>query len=204
MRPEQTAAVYDQLAGHWAGDAVNPANGIAQHERALRFLPRRGAAIDVGCGSNLRIIDWLLRQGFQAEGLDISAGMLAWARKKRPEVAFVHADICTWEFPRRYDFISAWDSIWHIPLVEHRPVLAKICAALNPGGVFLFTTGGVDKPDERTNPCASQPQHSLYHSAPGLPEIIRTLDASGCACRHLEYDQQPQPEGHVFIIAQKN
>lgn len=201
MRPEQTAAVYDQLAQFWTSGAVNPINGIAAHERALRFLQTRGAALDIGCGSSGRIIDFLLRQGFAAEGLDISPGMLALARQRHPAVTFHQADICTWEFPHRYDFVSAWDSIWHIPLAEHPAVLTKICAALNPGGVFIFTTGGVEVPGEITNPCHGQPQHLLYHSAPGLPEIQRVLTGAGCACRHLEYDQWPQ--AHVYLVAQK-
>jgi SAM-dependent methyltransferase len=136
MDPRQTASNYDQLAAHWAGDAFNHQNGIAQHERALQFAPKSGQAIDVGCGSSGRIIRLLLSRGFEVEGLDLSAGMLALAKAKHPGVTFHHADICTWEFPRRYDFISAWDSIWHVPLPLHPAVLAKLCAALNPGGVL--------------------------------------------------------------------
>ncbi len=50
-------------------------------------------------------------------------------------------------FPQRYDFISAWDSIWHVPLERHPAVLEKLCAALNPGGILIFTSGGVDTPE---------------------------------------------------------
>lgn len=124
--------------------------------------------------------------------------MIALARAKHPSVVFHHADICTHEFRATYDFISAWDSIWHVPLPLQRPTLEKLGRALNPGGVLIFTSGGLDAADEVTNPCLGQP---LYHATPGIPELLRTLDEMGCICRHLEYDQFP--EKHLYIIAQK-
>lgn len=199
MDPQQTAANYDQLAEHWATYAGLANNGIAQHERALAFLGRTGRAIDVGCGSSGRFIDLLLRHGFTVEGLDISPRMLALARAKHPQVTFHLADICTWVFPAKYDFISAWDSIWHVPLELHPAVLEKLCAALTPGGVLIFTSGGVDTPGHVTNPCHGQP---LYHAAPGIPHLLRLVDQFGCVCRHLEYDQYP--EKHLYLIVQKS
>lgn len=77
-------------------------------------------------------------------------------------------------------------------------MLGKLCAALAPGGVLIFTTGGVEGPDERHDPCMGQP---MYHAAPGIPEVLRVLSGGGCACRHLEYDQYPAE--HVYLIAQK-
>ena len=172
MEPQQTAASYDQLAPFWAGDAFNRTNGIAQHERALKFAPAGGRAIDVGCGSSGRIIEMLLARGFETEGLDFSPNMLALAKRRHPAVVFHHADICTWEFPHQYDFISAWDSIWHVPLARQAGVLAKLCAALTPRGVLIFTSGGIDAPGEVTNPCQGQP---LYHAEPGIPALLRLI-----------------------------
>ncbi|MBT0962588.1 class I SAM-dependent methyltransferase [Denitromonas iodatirespirans] len=198
MRPAQTAVAYDRIAGHWDCPAFDGSDGIAQHERALRFLARPGTALDIGCGSSGRIMGLLLSRGFVAEGLDLSQEMLRRARKHHPAQRFYHADVCEWTFPTRYDFISAWDSLWHVPLHQQLQVLHKICDGLVPGGVLIFTTGGVEQADEVTNPCFGEP---LYHAAPGIPALLRTLDAAGCACRHLEYDQHPA--NHVFVIAQR-
>ncbi len=198
MNTRETASNYDKMAHHWASDAFDSRNGIPQHERALQFLKTSGSAMDIGCGSSGRIIDLLLSRGFQVEGLDISAEMLALARKKHPELVFHHADICEWELPTKYDFISAWDSIWHVPLDQHPSVLRKLCAGLNPGGVLIFTSGGVDVPGEVTNPCHG---HPLYHAALGIPTLLHLIDRFGCVCRHLEYDQYP--ELHLYLIVQK-
>lgn len=199
MKPEETAASYDKLAYHWAGPDFHRANGIAAHERAMRFARKDGgAALDVGCGSSGRIIDFLLARGYQVEGLDISTEMLALARTRHPAVVFHQADVCVWEVPAEYDFISAWDSIWHVPLDRHEAVLEKLFAALTPGGVMIFTTGAVDVPGEVTNPCLGQP---LYHAALGIPQILRIIDRCGCVCQHLEHDEPNGP--HVYLVIEK-
>ena len=176
---------------------------MAQHERALRFLKGGGCAIDVGCGSSGRIIELLLKNGFAVEGVDVSEGMLERARARHPEVTFHQADVVGWEFPRVYDFISAWDSVWHVPLGDQEAVLRKLCGALAEGGVLIYTTGGVDEPGDGSNPFLGQP---LYHAALGLPNVLRIIGEEGCVCRHLEYDQaHGEAVGeHVYLIIQKS
>ena len=198
MTPSQTAATYDRIAQHWDRPEFDASYGIAQHERALQFVHGTGAALDIGCGASGRIIDLLLRRGFEVEGLDLSREMLRRAQAHHPHVRFHLADICSFEFPRHYDFISAWDSVWHVPLERQLGVLRRIMNGLAPGGVLIFTTGGVEHPGEVTNPCFGEP---LYHAAPGIPAVLGALAASTCRCRHLEYDQYP--ESHVCIITQR-
>lgn len=107
MTPQETAWSYDQMASHWDGEKFNRKNGIAQHARALQFSQHKRTAIDIGCGSSGRIIELLLDAGFTTEGLDISTEMLRRAQARHPDQTFHQADICTWAFPHKYDFISA-------------------------------------------------------------------------------------------------
>ncbi|CAN0372837.1 unnamed protein product, partial [Ectocarpus sp. 4 AP-2014] len=153
---------------------------------------------DLGCGANGRFLDLMLAHGFDAEGLDLSSEMLRHARLRHPQVTFHHADICEWIIPREYAFISAWDSIWHVPLERQPVVLTKVCRGLAPGGVLILTSGGLDTPGEVTNPCHGE---LLYHATPGISELLRIVDAGGCVCRHLEFDQYP--ESHLYLIVQK-
>lgn len=202
LTPEETARSYDALADHWNGDEFHRANGIAQHERAIRFSKKSGRALDVGCGSSGRIIDLLQEHGFAVEGLDISEKMLAHARSRHPDVEFHQADIVSWEFPGAYEFISAWDSIWHVPLEQQESVLRKLCAGLADGGVLITSSGGIDEASEGSNPFKGQP---LYHAALGIPKILRVIDECGCICRHLEYDEAHGEEvgRHLTVIVQR-
>lgn len=198
MHPDETRAAYDSIAGHWASDAFHAENGIEQHRRALQFVDAPGTALDVGCGSSGRLIDLLIESGFQVEGLDISGEMLALAQARHPNVTFHHANICEWSFPRQYDFITAWDSVWHVPLQRQDETVAKLCHGLSAGGVLIFSAGGTDVPGEVTNDFQGAP---LYHATLGLPQLLRLIDKTGCICRHVEYDQWP--EVHVYFVVQK-
>ena len=198
METAEMAGNYDKIAGHWAGGDFNLKNGMEPHKRALAFLKGRGAAIDLGCGSSGRILDLMSEEGFASvEGLDFSEKMVRLAREKSPGVEIHHADVCEWEFPQKYDFISGWDGIWHVPLERQEALLEKICAALTPEGVFIFTTGGLDEPGDATNPFLGVP---LYHAALGIPKTLETVARCGCIVRHLEYDQYP--EMHLYLIVQ--
>jgi len=199
MDTEEMAENYDRLAAYWAGEEFSISNGMEQHRLALRVLKGRGAAIDLGCGSSGRIIALMSGEGFgSVEGLDFSEEMVRLARGKSPGVTIHHADVREWEFARKYDFISGWDGIWHVPLGKQDAFLEKICGALAPGGVFIFTTGGVDGPGEVTTPCHGVP---LYHAAPGIPKTLETVARSGCLVRHLEYEQYP--ELHLVLVVQR-
>jgi SAM-dependent methyltransferase len=197
MHPSTTGHIYDKLAETWQKD-TSPSYGIPYLERAIHITKNRGTALDIGCGSQGRMIDLLLRHGFQPEGLDVSAEMIALARKQHPAVLFEQADICQWTFPKKYGLICAWDSTWHLPLDQQEPVLHKIYDGLNPGGVYL-TTVGFDAPCEVT--AQSCWGVDLPYSTLGIPKLLELLTQCGCVCRHLEYDQHP--EKHLVVIAQK-
>jgi transposase InsO family protein len=53
-------------------------------------------------------------------------------------------------------------------------------------------------PSEKQDCCMGPP---MYHATLGLPKTLQVVAASGCVCRHLEYDQYP--ELHVYLIAHK-
>ena len=198
MRPEETASHYDRIALSWQKQHRDSLYGVAALERAIRFAENKSTALDIGCGSSGRFIDVFLKHGFIPTGVDISAEMISLARQRHPDVTFYTGDICTWQFPRNYDLISAWDSTFHLPLAEQKPVLQKMCDGLSPQGILLFTCGGSTGPEEISGGFDGE---TFDYSTLGVNEFLRLLMEFGCTCKHLEYDQHP--ENHVYIIAQK-
>jgi enterochelin esterase family protein len=193
---EQIATGYDRIAHLWT--APNFESGLAQHRRALRFSPRPGPALDIGCGASGRFITLLHENGYAPEGVDLSAEMLRHARIRHPQVTFHHADLATWQPPAGQSFISAWDCLWHLPPQLQREVLLRLGAALAPQGVLIFSAGGLDRPGEKTDAAMGVP---MYYSTLGVPGYLAVFAEAGLVCRHLEYDQHPEP--HVYFIAQK-
>lgn len=198
MEPNNTAAGYDRIAEWWQVKHQDSQYGIGQLERAIAFTSQRQAAIDIGCGSSGRFINILSQHGFLVEGLDISKEMIELAKQLHPEITFYQEDICSWMPPKLYSLISAWDSTFHLPLNLQEPVLKKLCHALEPNGVLVFTCGGGHKSGEIAGSFQSQ---DFEYSTLGVDAFLRILSEHQCTCRHLEYDQLP--ENHVYIIAQK-
>lgn len=198
MNPQQTGKAYDQITHLWERDDFDKTNGIAQHKRAIKFVKNRNKALDVGCGCTGRLIELLLGEGFSPEGIDISERMIALAQQRHPELRFHHQDIGEWVTNQKFDFITAWDSIWHLPLVQQEQVLQKLVSCLNPGGVLIFSFGGTDEEDEHKN---SHMGPEIYYSTLGVKGFLELMISLGCICRHLEYDQYP--ELHAYLIVQK-
>jgi SAM-dependent methyltransferase len=198
MKPEETGWHYDRIALWWQQQHRGSTYGIAALERAIGFVENRSTALDIGCGSSGRFIDVFRKYGFTPTGVDISPEMVALARQRHPTATFYAADICTWQFPQKYDMISAWDSTFHLPVAEQGPVLKKMCDGLNSNGVLLFTCGGGTAPEEISGSFQGE---TFDYSTLGVNEFLRLISEFGCTCKHLEYDQNP--ENHVYLIAQK-
>ncbi|MFQ3614732.1 MAG: class I SAM-dependent methyltransferase [Cyanobacteriota bacterium] len=148
MHPEDTAVRYNRIAHWWQIQHQDSLYGIPQLERAIQFTFKRQYALDIGCGSSGRLIKTLNQHGFQVEGLDISSEMISLAKQIHPELTFYQADICYWHPPNPYSLIVAWDSTFHLPLDMQEPVMKKLCDALEPDGVLMFTCGGGCKQSE--------------------------------------------------------
>lgn len=198
MKPENIAKAYDQITHLWDSDEFDMSNGIAQHHKALSFVKQAGKALDIGCGCTGRFIELLLNQGFTPTGLDLSGEMLKIARRKHPQVEFVQGDICQYELSEQYDFITAWDSIWHVPLTEQRQVISKIVASLRPGGVFIFSCGGTEQEGSHTDQSMGP---EVYYSTLGIKGFLSLLIGLNCLVRHVEFDQYPQL--HCFVVVEK-
>ncbi len=198
MKPHDIGKAYNQIIHLWESEKFNRNNGIEQHKRAISFVKNRGRALDIGCGCTGRFIDLLQSEGFEIEGVDISEEMVRLAQRRHPEITFHLQDICEWEIPQKYDLITAWDSIWHIPLEQQEKVITKLISSLETNGIFIFSCGGTDNEGEHFDSFMGP---EVYYSSLGINGFLKLFIKLGSICRHLEYDQYP--ELHTYFIVQK-
>jgi hypothetical protein len=196
LKPSETGAAYNRVAKRWQDDNRDSPYGLKYLELAAKFIENSGAALDVGCGSSGRFLRFLKASGFEVDGMDIAPQMVELSSQIEPTARYFVADICSWELPRKYQLISAWDSTFHLPLDQHEPVLRKLCAGLAKNGVLLFTAGGGDLSGEVSG---SFYEEFFEYSTIGARTLIKILDSCGCSCLHLEYDQYPQ--NHLVLVA---
>ena len=196
MEASETGKKYNKIAQWWHDQHEQSSYGVHQVERALEFVSIAEKALDVGCGSGGRLVQLLENRGFTVTGLDVSSEMIKLASSNHPQHKFTHQDICTWETQEKFDFILAWDSIFHLPLLKQKTVLSKLCQLLTNGGVLIYTFG--NDQGEHTNEWRKD---TFYYSSIGINENVQLLIDNGLSIMHLELDQYP--EKHAYVIATK-
>ncbi|TSK08504.1 MAG: class I SAM-dependent methyltransferase [Geobacter sp.] len=197
MNPKELGNKYDKIAQWWHENHRDSRYGLEQLDLAIKFVSGGRSALDVGCGAGGRIIRKLKEHGFAVTGLDVSEKMIALAMENHPNCSFQVADICTWETGKKFDLIIAWDSIFHLPLQMHRPVIDKLCSLLEKGGVLIYTFGNAV--GEHTDVWQ---EDEFYYSSIGINDNLAALIENGLIVMHLELDQFP--EKHVYVIATKS
>ncbi|MFC6440233.1 trans-aconitate 2-methyltransferase [Bowmanella sp. JS7-9] len=198
MTPVQIGQAYDQITHLWLRDDFDRSNGISAHQQALNSVTQGKTALDIGCGCNGRLISLVQSHGFECHGIDVSAEMIRLSRAALPDVSFFHQDVLIWQPPRTYDFISAWDSLWHMSPIQQTQLINNMSHWLNPGGVLIFSFGGLEHPDEHRN-AAMGPQ--LYYATLGITGYLSVLAANKL---NLVFLQRPiAPDTHCYLIATK-
>ncbi|MBI1756929.1 MAG: class I SAM-dependent methyltransferase [Fimbriimonas ginsengisoli] len=99
--------------------------------------------LDVACGTG-SMAELLAREGFQVEGIDVSAPMIAQARRKakrkRLPLQYHVADAAEFDLGKRFDAaFSYFDSLNNIVEPERlQEAFRRIARHLSPGGSFIF------------------------------------------------------------------
>jgi SAM-dependent methyltransferase len=133
---------YDDFAWlynrYWSERLIDQIFGTIQ-DHLLAKLPPRSHILDVCCG-NGHLARKMADLGFKVTGIDGSEPMLQYARENAPNCEFHACDAREIDFKNAFDAVtSTCDSLNHVmSLAELSGVFAKVCAALRPGGIFLF------------------------------------------------------------------
>jgi SAM-dependent methyltransferase len=147
-----------------------------------------GRALDVGCGEGGDVL-WLAGRGWRATGLDWSEVALARAAEHAAaaglteRVEWIRGDVDSWEPPAgAYDLVTA--HFLHPTADQRRPWLARMAAAVAPGGTLLWVGHPYD--EERAAVWGAE----RFTSA---AEVAADLDAGSWEV--LVAELRPRPDG---------
>jgi SAM-dependent methyltransferase len=137
-----TRASYDEVAATYAERLFDELAGkpLDRHllERFAESVLDRGRVADVGCGPG-HVARYLHERGVQMLGIDLSPGMIGWARKRSPEIEFRVGDMRALDLPDgALAGIVAFYSLIHIGESEMVPTLRELRRVLAPGGLLLI------------------------------------------------------------------
>lgn len=104
-------------------------------------LPKAGKVLDVGCAVGYTI-EILNMHGMTAEGIDISPAMIAYARKRNPNVKLIHGDFLDAAYePESFDGALLYAFIHLFPKDVAILCMQKVVSILKSGGlIFIGTT----------------------------------------------------------------
>jgi SAM-dependent methyltransferase len=139
----RTRAAYDRLAGVWSSATDDgPFNGLLERPalRGLVPVPLSGLSVlDAGCGAGAQA-KWLLDQGADVMGIDLSPGMVEEARHRcAGRGRFLVADLAE-PLPLEPQSLDGVISSLTLHYVrELRVPLASFARALRPGGWVVMS-----------------------------------------------------------------
>lgn len=121
-------ARYDARAA--AGESVH-----GEVDLVMRYAP--ASVLDAGCGTG-RVARELARRGVDVVGVDIDAEMLATARRRSPELAWLEADLASFELGRQLAaVVLAGNVMIFLAPGTEQEVLTNLVRHLEPGGVLI-------------------------------------------------------------------
>lgn len=131
--PADLARIHDEGFGDFARAAAC---------ELLRRLPAKGLVVELGCGSGITS-EILSRAGYGVLGIDISADMLAIARRRAPRAEFRQGSLWDAELPSCVA-VTAIGEVLNYAADERAGaerlsgLFTRVHQALEPGGVLMF------------------------------------------------------------------
>ena len=109
----------------------------------LRYLAANGlrpkTAMDLACGTGI-LCRILQENGIEAQGMDLSSGMIDIARQENPHIRFDVADMTTYRPDASFDLVTCTgDALNHIEnLGDVETIFRNVYTYTAPGGLFVF------------------------------------------------------------------
>ena len=111
--------------------------------RVIDSCPVGGTILDAPCGTG-RYFGMILAAGRQVFGIDQSAGMLAQARAKHPEVTLEKVGLQELAFDAEFDAAICVDSMENVFPEDWPVVLGNLHRAVRSGGLVYLTVEQID------------------------------------------------------------
>ena len=136
---KKTIAAYDKIANSFF-DVWDKATCMeGKLEEFISYLPQNGLVIDIGCGTG-RDVKYLNLRGKNAIGIDLSIGMIKYAKNNNPD-----GNLCVMDFLKlgikKNSITGIWacGSLLHIPKSDLVEALQKLYEILCNRGVLYLT-----------------------------------------------------------------
>lgn len=161
-------------------------------DKVIDVIGKEGSVLDLGCGTGMPMMNYLLNEGLRVTGVDASKGILEIAKNNFPSEEFFQADMRELALNKKFDAIIAWHSFFHLPPEDQPRMFPLFKNHLNKNGVLLFTSG-----TEYGEAWGMNGGVNLYHGSLDVNTYEDLLESNGF--RVLEYKENDVECGHANI-----
>ncbi|MET9442948.1 class I SAM-dependent methyltransferase [Streptomyces sp. NPDC006610] len=211
-----TRRFYDAIAEDYAGQfredlAARPLERALLTAYAETVLGEGapagdGQVADLGCGPGVTTA-FLASLGVPVLGVDLSASMIAVARREHPGLRFEQGSMLDLDLPDgRLAGVVSWYSSIHTPVDRLPALFSEFARVLAPGGHLLLAFQAGDAPRRITEPYGHPVSLDFQRRRPeriaGLLEEagLRTLSHTVREAQRRPYEETSP---HAFLIARK-
>ena len=191
---------YDEgdYAGHYRMDENLDAEDKKYFSKMMKLIPEKSKILDLGCGVGMPHDLFLVKQGYDITGVDLSKKHIDSAKKNVPSAAYFCGDFFEIDFPEKsFDAIISLYAIFHIPREEHEKLLNRINKLLKKNGIILITLGAREMKMDVDDFVGSKMAWSSF-SVEENKELIKN---AGFEILHAEVEITK--EKHLWILAKK-
>lgn len=161
-------------------------------DNVIDIIGKGANVLDLGCGTGMPIMNYLLIQGIRVMGVDASYRMLEIAKGNFPSTNFLQADMRQLSLSQKFDAIIAWHSFFHLPLEDQPSMFQIFKSHLNDHGVLLFTSG-----KEYGEVWGMNGGANLFHGSLDTRQYRLLLESNGF--RILQYKEDDPECGNATV-----
>lgn len=145
----ETLAAYNKQAASYARD-WREQDAPSDMYALLKQYFTPGPTADIGCGAG-RDTAWLVVNGFQAIGVDVSQGLLDEARATYPDITFRQASLPALAGLQRgsYQNVLCETVIMHLEPASISEAVSSLIALLLPGGTLYLSWRVTEQASQR-------------------------------------------------------
>ncbi|MFD8374382.1 class I SAM-dependent methyltransferase [Streptomyces sp. NPDC059688] len=204
-----TRSFYDTVAEDYAGHFRNPLDDRPLERALLGAFAEQvgpgGTVADLGCGPGA-VTGHLAALGLSVFGLDLSASMVAIARRDNPALRFQQGSMLELPFAAgSLAGIVSWYSSIHTPAERLPALLAQFSRVLAPGGLALLAFQSGDVPLRLERPWGRPVVLDFHRRRP--ERMAELLSGAGFALRAVTVREPVEAWGEsvpqAFLLAQK-
>ena len=140
-RKEEIKDFYEKFAQNLIRDKINP---NPRHQKIIGYLKKVFQkynfknALEIGCGIGI-ISEFISKSVPDVTGIDISGENIKFAKATVKKVDFHCSDFLEFPVKAKFDVITLFDVLEHLPKETHQNVFKRITEISNPTTILIMT-----------------------------------------------------------------